>query len=416
MFKKFRSAGFLKASIAVVIIAALAACGGGEDGASPKVAANAQMKMQAANQQSCPSGQSSPAFDTVLATPVFSMNTYLSDQTFNTIPPNPAGQRTVVVRDVWSFVNNTLTVSQDYLPSASSTNWTSAPTGVFDQDRAKYLMKADGTWTDLLTAAQLHPSLQGSVICGNFIATDPNTNIEWTYMYAPYPNPINLSNAPLSAGLGTFSTSVFGSRMTGSFPSGVTGYAPYAYSASSDSFYIPTWDTQSDNPSDPSKYYLDGTTPVWNSIGGPNATYTSIQQVFGLQIPTQPGPNGPSAWITLNADGTGQVLQQNGTGAPTVNTNITITWTPYALNPNVLVMNVNRNSIQPPFDVRLTQVLNTANGALAVALRNGRLQLALKTQAVTTAQRVVPGDQLPQGSFDLITPSFTAAVRSYGFQ
>jgi hypothetical protein len=416
MFKKFRSAGFLKVGIAAVLIGTLAACGGSDGGASPGTVAKSQVKALAANQQDCPVGsQTGPAFDTVLATPVFSMNTYLSDQTFTTIPPNPAGQHQFVVRDDWVFSNNTLTVSQDYLPSASSTTWTAAPTGVFDQDRAKYLMKADGTWTGILTAAQLHPALQGSVVCGDFIATDPNTNIQWTYTYQQNPNGVNLTNMPYSLALGSLSNGVFGSRMVGSFSGTVTGYRPIVYSSSSDSFYIPTWDTQSDNPSDPTKYYLDGTTPVWNAIGGPNATYTSVQQVFGQQIPTQPGPNGPSAWITLNADGTGQVLQQIGTGAPTVDSHITITWTTYANNPNVLVMNINRDAVQPPFDVRLTQVLN-AGGTLAVALNNGRLQLALKTQPATLAITPMPGVQLTQSLFDLITPSFTAAVRSYGFQ
>lgn len=423
MFKNFRCSGFFRAIVAVSMISALAACGGSNDGVGVASAAKAQIKAVKADQQDCsPDLDPTQSFSAVLAQPLYSISGYLSVR--NTAPPAPITfNHTYVVRDNWVLSGNTLTTTQDYLPTSSSTVWTPAPTGVFDIDQAKYLMKADGTWTDLLTSAQLHPAYQGSVVCGDFVATDPNTNINWTISYQQGVglDKFDLTNKLFSKALSSSPTSTPfpGSAMTGSFPSGATGWAPLQYSSDSDSFYIPTWDTNIDSATDASTYYTDGGTRVWNAIGGPATTYTSIQQVFGLKIPTEPGPNGPGSWIVLSADGTGQQWQKNGTQAPFVVTNLQITWAPYVNNSDVLVMNINNTtSANPPWDSRLTQAVFSQAGKLAVALRGGHLQLAIETQPAKRAivGEGVPGIQLTQDLFDLVTASYTAAIRSFGFQ
>lgn len=379
MFKNFRCSGFFRAIIAVSMISALAACGGSNDG----VGAASVAKVQ--NTPLMPlDSTGGPNTAKIFAEPLFTLDGYLTDT--HTQPPPMHSYYQYIVRDNWTLSGNTLSVTQEYLPTAASTTWTPVtPVGKFDTALGKYLMKADGTWTGMLPASQLHPAYQLSSVGSTLVGTDPNTNIGVTFSYKY----VDLSGQLLS-------TIVSFTGMTGTFLDGSTGYVQ-TLTYSSDQFSIPSYSAASTTP------YTDNGITVFNVLGDSSTTYTSVQQVMGLDIPLG------GYLLTLSADGTGQLRQQIGSNPPTV-LNSPVSWAPYSNNSDVLVITLVYNDLKNlPIDGNLLSVIKTGN--LAVALRDGRLQLALKTPNVIT----LTAPQLKTVGLNQVVPAYAAALAAHGF-
>jgi hypothetical protein len=138
-----------------------------------------------------------------LATPLYTVDGDLMQEV--------AGSSTISsalspVRENFTLSGSTLSVTQEIQGNG---NWSAAsPVGSYDAmfsgsfislngGMGAYLMKSDGSWTNWLTAAQLHPSYSLSTVGSTLVGSDPNTNDQVTISYRT----TDVSGQPLSSAL-----------------------------------------------------------------------------------------------------------------------------------------------------------------------------------------------------------------------
>ncbi|KVG12483.1 hypothetical protein [Burkholderia thailandensis] len=305
----------------------------------------------------------------VLSTPTYSFVDYLISF-FGGYNPTPGSTNQALVRDVRQIVNGALqVVREENLPAGSDT-WTSVGLGTYNGGKydglaGEYALKADGTWSDLVSETQRLAPQPLSHIGTTLSGTDPASGIGFTYESRS----VDLSGKPLSLAAPVvpgFIDFVHASQLTGAaFPSGTTAYLGIqTYSA--DRVVLPVSVPMCDNAVVQSGLvcggvpaYMEGSTIVMTS-GSSSTTYTSVQQAVGIALA---GLNVGLGTIQLSADHRAVV------------DNTPATWSVYTGNADVLVLD---------FATADISALTSGNGRLqplalgaklVVALRAGRLQV-----------------------------------------
>ncbi|AFR17580.1 lipoprotein [Burkholderia pseudomallei] len=322
------------------------------------------------------------------------------------------------VRENFTLSGSTLSVTQE---AQSNGAWSAAsPVGSYDAGFSgswvsndagvgAYAMKADGTWTSWLTAAQLHPSYSLSTVGSKLVGTDPNTGDALTVAYRM----IDVSGQPLSSALQIDYRNPVRGAMTGTFPSGTTAYlATTAYANDrlilvNQGFGMP-WINGADVNS---STIVNGS--ILYTLGDPSTTYTAVQQAVG----TQTDIAGGCLLLSIQAGGVAQVVQSGKSGCNYGNVSlsfpVTGSWSVYSRNANVITISLPKSVGAPtvPIDDDIKNVIN-AGGSLVVGLMNGKLMggyMLPASQPQTVAQ-------FPAATTDTIAASMRAAAASLGIQ
>ncbi|WP_175920934.1 hypothetical protein [Burkholderia latens] len=305
----------------------------------------------------------------ILAKPTYSFVDYLVSF-FGGYNATPGSSNQALVRDVRQVVNGALqTDRQENLPAGTNT-WTSVGLGAYNGGKydglaGEYVLKADGTWSNLIPETQRLAPLPLSSIGTILSGTDPASGIGFTYEARS----VDLSGQPLSIaaravpGFYDFARAPQLTRAT--FANGASAYVGLETYAT-DRIVLPVSIPMCDNAIVQSgavcggvPAYMDGTTIVMTS-GSSSTTYTSVQQAIGTALA---GMNVGLDTIKLSADH--RVVIGNTPG----------TWSEYAKNPNVLVLDFADADISAltSGNVRLQPLALGAK--LVIALRAGRLQV-----------------------------------------
>ena len=299
----------------------------------------------------------------ILAQPTYSFVDYLVSF-FGGYNPTPGSTNQALVRDARQIVDATLsTTEQENLPVGSDT-WSNVGLGAYNGGKydglaGEYVLKSDGTWSDLIAETQRLAPLPLARIGTTLSGTDPASGIGFTYEARS----VDLSGKPLSLAAPTapgFIDFAHAPQLTGAaFPSGANAYLGIqTYSA--DRVVLPVSVPMCDNAVVQSGLvcggvpaYVDGSTIVMTA-GNSNTTYASIQQAIGMELAAL---NVGLSSIQLAADHTATV-----DGKPS-------TWSIYANNSNVLVFALT------PTDL---SALAANNGRLQPLVRGAKLVLALR--------------------------------------
>ncbi|KVR14088.1 hypothetical protein WK11_29105 [Burkholderia ubonensis] len=322
------------------------------------------------------------------------------------------------VRDNFTLSGSTLSITQEV---QSKGVWSAAsPVGSYDAGFSgswvsndagvgAYLMKADGTWTNWLTAAQLHPSYSLSTVGSKLVGTDPNTGDAVTVAYRT----VDVSGQPLSSAMQIDYRNPVRGAMTGTFPPGTTAYlATTAYSNDrlmlvNQGLGMPWINGAEVN----SSTIVNGS--VLYSLGDPSTTYTTVQ----LAVGTQTDIAGGCLLLSIQAGGVAQVVESGKSGCNYSNVPllfpVTGSWSVYLRNANVITISLPKSVGAPtvPIDDDIKNVIN-AGGSLVVGLINGKLMggfLLPASQPLTVAQ-------FPAATTDTIATSMRAAAASLGIQ
>ncbi|HGL5380501.1 TPA: hypothetical protein ACKFJT_000801 [Burkholderia cenocepacia] len=305
----------------------------------------------------------------VLAQPTYSFMDYLVSF-FGGYNPTPGSTNQALVRDARQIVDATLSTSEQENLPVGSDKWSNVGLGAYNGGKydglaGEYVLKSDGTWSDLIAETQRLAPLPLARIGTTLSGTDPASGIGFTYEARS----VDLSGKPLSLAapaVSGFIDFAHAPQLTGAaFPSGTTAYLGIqTYSA--DRVVLPVSVPMCDNAVVQSGLvcggvpaYVDGSTIVMTA-GNPNTTYTSIQQAIGMELAAL---NVGLSSIQLAADHTATV-----DGKPS-------TWSVYANNSNVLVFDFTPTDLSAltANNGRLQPLVQGAK--LILALRAGRLQV-----------------------------------------
>lgn len=305
----------------------------------------------------------------ILAKPTYSFVDYLVSF-FGGYNPTPGSTNQAVVRDVRQIVNGALqTDRQENLPVGTDT-WTSIGLGAYNGGKydglaGEYVLKADGTWSSLISETQRLAPLPLSSIGTTLSGTDPASGIGFTYEARS----VDLSGQPLSfaaPAVPGFYDFAHVTQLTGAtFPSATSAYLGLqAYSA--DRIVLPVSVPMCDNAVVQSGLvcggipaYMDGGTIVMTS-GSASITYTSTQQAVGVQL----------AAVNVGLDS----IQLSADHHATID-NTPATWSVYPGNANVLIFDF-ASSDMAALAANNGRLQPLAQGAkLVLALRAGRLQV-----------------------------------------
>ncbi|MDR5662251.1 hypothetical protein [Burkholderia cenocepacia] len=305
----------------------------------------------------------------VLAQPTYSFMDYLVSF-FGGYNPTPGSTNQALVRDARQIVDATLSTSEQENLPVGSDKWSNVGLGAYNGGKydglaGEYVLKSDGTWSDLIAETQRLAPLPLARIGTTLSGTDPASGIGFTYEARS----VDLSGKPLSLAapaVSGFIDFAHAPQLTGAaFPSGTTAYLGIqTYSA--DRVVLPVSVPMCDNAVVQSGLvcggvpaYVDGSTIVMTA-GNPNTTYTSIQQAIAMELAAL---NVGLSSIQLAADHTATV-----DGKPS-------TWSVYANNSNVLVFDFTPTDLSAltANNGRLQPLVQGAK--LILALRAGRLQV-----------------------------------------
>lgn len=299
----------------------------------------------------------------ILANPTYSFVDYLISF-FGGYNPTPGSTNQALVRDVRQIVSNALQVTQQENLPAGSDAWTSVSLGAYNGGKydglaGEYVLKSDGTWSDLIPETQRLAPLPLSRVGTTLSGTDPASGIGFTYEARS----VDLSGQPLSlaapAAPGFYDFAHAAPLTSTAFPSGTSAYLGLqTYSA--DRVILPVSVPMCDNATVQSGLvcggvpaYVDGSTIVMTA-GSSNTMYTSIQQAIGTELAAL---NVGLGSIQMSADHQAVV-----DGKPAK-------WSVYAGNPNVLAFDFASADIS---------ALVTSNGRLQPLVRGAKLILALR--------------------------------------
>ncbi|KWI88374.1 hypothetical protein WM13_22355 [Burkholderia ubonensis] len=320
------------------------------------------------------------------------------------------------VRENYTLNGSTLSVTQEIQSNGS---WSSAsPVGSYDAGFSgswisldggvgAYEMKADGSWTSWLTAAQLHPSYSLSAAGTNLVGIDPNTGDTVTVSYRK----TDVSGQPLSSALQIDYRNPIRGAMTGSFSSGTTAYLATTTYANDRLLLVnqglgQPWINGADANS---STIVNGS--VLYSLGDPNTTYTSVQQAVG----TQTDIGGGCLLLSIQSGGIAQVIESGKSGCNYSNEPISFpvtgSWSAYSRNANVITISLPKSIGAPtvPIDDAIKNTIN-AGGSLVVGLMNGKLMGGFMLPASASATVA----QFPSSVTDTIATSMRAAAAKLG--
>ncbi|KVN53092.1 hypothetical protein [Burkholderia anthina] len=325
----------------------------------------------------------------LLAKPTYSFVDYLVSF-FGGYNPTLGSTNQALVRDVRQIVNGALQIDrQENLPAGTDT-WTSVGLGAYNGGKydglaGEYVLKADGSWSNLVSETQRLAPLPLSSVGTTLSGIDPASGIGFTYEARS----VDLSGQPLSIAApavpGFYDFARTPQLTAATFENGTGAYVglqTYAADRIVLPISVPTCDNAvvqgglvcGDVPA-----YMDGSTIVMTS-GSLSTTYTSIQQAVDIALS---GLNVGLDTIRLFADHRAVVNNTPGT------------WSQYTDNPNVLVLGF------APADI---SALTSGNGRLTplalgaklvVALRAGRLQVGWLYPATYTDKSLQFASDLP---------------------
>ena len=322
-----------------------------------------------------------PAYSTsidataALASPLYTIDGDLSQW----VPGNSSSSALSPVRERFQLAGNTLTITQE---AQNNGAWAAAtPVGSYDvgfsgsvaslnAGAGAYLMKADGSWTSWLTAAQLHPSYSLSSVGSKLVGTDPSTGDQVTVSSRA----TDVSGQPLSRALQIDYRNPIRQTMAGTFPSGTTAYIATVSHANDQVLLVnqglglPWINGQSVNQ----PTYDFGTARY--TLGDPAQTYTSVQQAVGTQTTF-----GGDCWLlNIEAGGVARIVESGASGCNYSQKPIAFpvigSWSVYPRNPNVIVITLPKTIGAPnvPLNNQAKNVIN-AGGSLVVGLLGGKL-------------------------------------------
>jgi hypothetical protein len=320
------------------------------------------------------------------------------------------------VRENYTLNGSTLSVTQEVQSNGS---WSSAsPVGSYDAGFSgswisldggvgAYEMKADGSWTSWLTAAQLHPSYSLSAAGTNLVGIDPNTGDAVTVSYRK----TDVSGQPLSSALQIDYRNPIRGAMTGGFPSGTTAYLATTAYANDRLMLVnqglgQSWINGADVNS---STVVNGS--VLYALGDPNTTYTSVQQAVG----TQTDIGGGCLLLSIQSGGVAQVVESGKSGCNYSNEPISLpvtgSWSAYSRNANVITISLPKSIGAPtvPIDDAIKNTIN-AGGSLVIGLMNGKLMGGFMLPASASATVA----QFPSSVTDTIAASMRAAAAKLG--
>lgn len=244
-------------------------------------------------------------------------------------PPTP-----VLVRQAWTRNGRGLQAGMEELgPQASG--WIPSPTaaGALGGNYGAYALKADGNWSPFIPAAVLDGAYNGHATQGNVITgTDANTGIGTR---------LEFRRAVLDgkAFVNVMPSSTSGemlAAMTGGFGAGTTGYAVIR-SEDADMVTIPA----SSQCGSPNPIVEDGVQQC-PLLGTPTNQYTSVLAV--LTAPPVPFLLPGLGYLRFGPNG--QLVVYDGRDASkTLLDSTKISWSLYARNQNVMVLNVKYEDI-----------------------------------------------------------------------
>jgi hypothetical protein len=337
----------------------------------------------------------------ILATPVVSFVS--SDVTTDLANP---------IQAVRQIVDGALQVSYQQLATGTS-NWADIPAGAqysYKEPMAEFVMKSDGTWSDMITPATWHQPRPLTAIGAVLTGTDPSTGISFTYEERQ----VDLSGQSMATAVAgeTFGpeTSIY-PMLTSPFPSSTKGYLglqsysadrvilPMGFSAACDFPFVagdvcPTGNSGVNLPP-----YTDygrnptGSAPHYNPnqpINDPNLpVLTSIQQIVGRTV-TEPVIMG--ADIQILANGKATITVSGWEGPRTI---VAGTWSVYPRNPNVLVFDMSKTDATTVGNIGYNAWAIGQGAKLIMALRNGQLHSGFLFPAGYTEKSVQFVGKLP---------------------
>lgn len=238
--------------------------------------------------------------------------------------------------------------------------------GYMAENFGVYALNVDGNFTGFIPQGDYRSSYTVASVTGSQVnARDDRTGIDYTFDYRR----ADLGGKSPAAAMPSWVDTYLFERMTRPFPLGAVAYKG-SVSRSADEITVPI-----------TNYCLSAPEAVTiteegfrhcNFIGDNLATYTSVDQVFGLPLPTGEGK------IRLAAGGVAQVVDNNGN---TLIGSDKISWTRYDRNPNVLVINFTYASLGTIYMNDVYTNLLRNNGKLLVVLHNGHLKLGMMMPA-----------------------------------
>ncbi|WP_420993622.1 hypothetical protein ACKI2N_015725 [Cupriavidus sp. 30B13] len=319
----------------------------------------------------------------------------------------------LIIQSVQQIANGMLQTTYQKRPVKSDV-WTdvSAEDSLSYLDpRAQFVMKADGTWSDMLTPDQWRAAQPLSATGVTLSGTDPVTGIGFTLEERR----VDLSHQPMTMAVsGTqFGPDVsFYPAHSTPFPAGTTGYMgiqsyagdrivlPLGLSSGCEFPYLkdgtcprgPSWAPDAGlnlPPYDPSRPRYDPNQPL-NDAKLPSPL-TSLQQLVGRTL-IEPVITG--AEVQISPDGKAQwTVGWSAGGTP--NKFVNATWTVYARNPNVIVFDMSRSDAAAVAGLN-DKAWSIGQGAkLVMALRGGQLQSGVLFPAGYAQRTVQFANALP---------------------
>ncbi|WP_420997426.1 hypothetical protein ACKI2N_024715 [Cupriavidus sp. 30B13] len=297
--------------------------------------------------------------------------------------------------------------------------WTAVPTTApvsYMDPRAQFVMKADGTWSGMLTPDQWHAPQPLSAAGVTLSGTDPVTGIGFTLEERR----VDLSHQPMTMAVaGTqFGPDVsLYPALSKPFPAGTAGYMgiqsyagdrivlPLGLSGECDFPYLkdgacptgPAWMPGTGlnlPPYDPSRPPYDPNQPL-NDAKLPSPL-TTVQQLVGRTL-IEPVITGADVQIAQDGKAQLTVRDWSSGGTPKV---INATWTVYARNPNVMVFDMSRSDAAAVGEHDNAWPLSQG-AKLVMALRGGQLQSGVLFPAGYAQRTVQFANALPS---QLLTP------------
>ena len=289
-----------------------------------------------------------------------------------------------LLRIRYTLVGNELTGRDQYYNATSNTWVDGVPSGPWS---SQYQLRADGTWTGVLSEAdQNRPVLVQSIGGNQATVQDQNSGMVEKLVVRR----AALGGKGIGATLAGWIDDTLALRIPGTFAADSNAYLGVV-SHERDLVSVNLYPCAIGTP------VTDGGVPHCNYIGDPNRTYQSVDEVLGLPIPFG------MATLTLNANGKAQLISVPGNQV--LLDSDKIGWERYASNRDILVIKLNPDDLPAGSGVRDSAFMEQG-GRLAIALRNGRLQYAEMEPA--SMERTIP--LFRQSVFDQVVNAIRQAI------
>lgn len=298
----------------------------------------------------------------------------------------PATGLPSLVRERWTYAGGRFgAVSEEY--TAASGAWSAVPAGKYEENFGQYALLPSGAWSSFISQ-QAQETPETVTISGNTVTgTDPNTGITDKLEFRRRA----VGGQSYADVLGDWLDDDLASQLSGLFAAGSNAYTAI-HTSDSDVLTLLSYSQCGTGPT----IVEDGVSHC-NFLGGPTQTYTAVEDVLDLNIPF-----GGTNMLQLSANGVAQVRDM-ATNTVVINSS-KISWSKYARNPNVIVLNLTAANIGNAA-IRDSDLIREG-GKVVVALHNGRLKRGQLVPAGTVSRVTM----LQQSPFDAFITAVKAAL------